>query len=68
MRRLLLACRDRGAAVLLVSEDLDELFALSDRLLVMYHGRIVGNFRPEETNAAAVGHLMTGGAHEETAL
>ena len=61
MRKLLLAYRSQGVAILLVSEDMDELFALSDRLVVMYHGRIVGTFRPQDTNADAVGHLMTGG-------
>jgi simple sugar transport system ATP-binding protein len=61
MRRLLLAYRGQGVAILLVSEDMDELFALSDRLLVMYHGRVVGAFRPQETTADEVGHLMTGG-------
>jgi simple sugar transport system ATP-binding protein len=61
MRALLLHYRSEGMAILLVSEDLDELFALSDRLVVMYHGRVVGTFRPQETNADQVGHLMTGG-------
>jgi general nucleoside transport system ATP-binding protein len=61
MRALLLHYRTEGMAILLVSEDLDELFALSDRLVVMYHGRVVGTFRPQETNADQVGHLMTGG-------
>ncbi len=61
MRRLLLQARNDGAGILLVSEDLDELFALSDRLVVMYHGSIVGTFRPQETDAHTVGHLMTGG-------
>jgi simple sugar transport system ATP-binding protein len=62
MRRLLLTCRSHGVAILLISEDMDELFALSDRLVVMYHGRIVGEFRPHETDADTIGHLMTGGA------
>lgn len=61
MRRLLLQHRERGAAILLVSEDLDELFSLSDRLIVMYHGRIVGTFDPHTIDSHAVGHLMTGG-------
>ena len=61
MRKLLLAYRSQGVGILLVSEDMDELFALSDRLVVMYHGRIVGTFRPQDTSADAVGHLMTGG-------
>lgn len=59
-QRLLVSARDAGAGVLLISEDLGELFALSDRLVVMYRGRIVGQFRPQETSAAEVGYLMTG--------
>ena len=64
-RELLRVHRANGAAILLVSEDLDELFGLSDRLVVMHRGRIVGTFRPDETNAHAVGILMTGaGGHD----
>jgi len=40
--------------------DLDELFTLSDTILVLSGGRIVGRFRPDETTRDAVGHLMTG--------
>ncbi len=61
MRQLLLRCRQEGAAVLLFSEDMDELFTLSDRLLVLYHGQIVGRLQPHEYDAHRVGHLMTGG-------
>jgi simple sugar transport system ATP-binding protein len=46
--------------VLLISEDLEELFALSDRLIVLYGGRIKGEFRPAETDIYTIGHLMTG--------
>ena len=63
-REVMLSHRARGCAVLLVSEDLDELFALSDRLIVMHGGRIVGDFRPDETDAHAIGFLMTGAGHE----
>jgi simple sugar transport system ATP-binding protein len=59
-RQALIQARASGAGVLLVSEDLDELFTLSDRLLVMYGGRIVGEFKPSETDIYVVGHLMTG--------
>jgi simple sugar transport system ATP-binding protein len=59
-RNALLTARAEGAGVLLISEDLDELFALSDRLVVLYQGKIVGNFRPSETDVYEVGHLMTG--------
>jgi simple sugar transport system ATP-binding protein len=59
-RRALLQARDNGAGVLLISEDLEELFSLSDRLIVLYHGKIVGTFMPTETNIYEIGHLMTG--------
>jgi simple sugar transport system ATP-binding protein len=59
-RKALLQARDVGAGVLLISEDLEELFALSDRLVVLYQGGIVGTFTPAETNVYEVGHLMTG--------
>jgi simple sugar transport system ATP-binding protein len=59
-RAVLRARRSAGAAILLVSEDLDELFDLSDRLIVMHGGQIVGTFRPDETDPHAVGLLMTG--------
>jgi general nucleoside transport system ATP-binding protein len=59
-RQALIQARDSGTGVLLISEDLDELFALSDWLIVLFGGRIVGHFRPEDTNVYEVGHLMTG--------
>ncbi len=60
-REVLLRERAAGAAIVLVSEDLDELFGMSDVLAVMHGGRIVGSFRPSETTPEAVGFLMTGG-------
>ncbi|MEW6718221.1 MAG: ABC transporter ATP-binding protein [Chloroflexota bacterium] len=59
-RRALLQARDDGAGVLLISEDLEELFLLSDRLIVLYQGKIVGTFVPMETDFYEIGHLMTG--------
>ena len=59
-RQALLQARESGAGVLLISEDLEELFTLSDRLLVLYGGRIVGEFKPSDTDVYEVGHLMTG--------
>jgi ABC-type uncharacterized transport system ATPase subunit len=64
-RGLLVTARDAGAGVLLISEDLGELFALSNRLIVLYHGRIVAEFKPQETTADQVGRLMTGGGESE---
>ena len=68
VQRLLVAARDRGSAVLLVSEDLDELLALSDRVLVMRSGQIVGGFDRGATDPIRIGGLMTGatGAGDET--
>jgi simple sugar transport system ATP-binding protein len=59
-RQLMVQARDEGAGVLLISEDLDELFTLSDTILVLCEGRIAGRFRPDETTRDAVGRLMTG--------
>jgi len=59
-RQALVQARESGAGVLLISEDLEELFTLSDRLIVLYAGAIAGSFKPEETNVFEVGHLMTG--------
>ncbi len=59
-RQALVGASEQGAGVLLVSEDLDELFALSDRLIVLYNGQITGEFRPADTDIYQVGHLMTG--------
>lgn len=52
--------RDQGAAILLISEDLDELMKLSDRVGVMFGGQIVGNFPIEEVDLEEVGLLMMG--------
>ncbi len=60
IRRLLLEERSRGAAVLLVSEDLEEVLNLSDRVGVMYGGEIVGEFRPGEVDMEEVGLMMAG--------
>lgn len=60
VRNQALAERARGVAVLLISEDLDELLALSDRLLVLYEGEIVGEMPAEEATAERLGLLMAG--------
>jgi general nucleoside transport system ATP-binding protein len=57
---LLRNARDGGAAVLMVSEDLDELFAVSNRLLVLYRGGIAAEFQPENFRTASVGPFMVG--------
>jgi simple sugar transport system ATP-binding protein len=59
----LVAERDEGKAVLLVSLELDEISSLSDRILVLYEGRIVGEYEPD-VSAEELGIAMTGGAVE----
>ena len=61
VRKKLLEMRDGGSAVLLVSADLDEIWALSDRIAVIYEGRIVAVREPAETDETELGLLMTGG-------
>ena len=56
----LIYARNRGKAVLLVSSELDELLHLSDRIAVMYDGKIVGTVKPMETNKQELGALMLG--------
>jgi simple sugar transport system ATP-binding protein len=64
-QELLLEQRDAGAAVLVVSEDLDELFALSDRIAVLHNGHLAGVVVPSETDRYEVGRLMLGGGSDE---
>ncbi|MGH7302027.1 MAG: ATP-binding cassette domain-containing protein, partial [Candidatus Rokuibacteriota bacterium] len=56
----ILAARDAGAAVLLVSEDLDELLELSDRIAVIFGGRIVHETATEKADIAVIGPCMAG--------
>jgi ABC-type uncharacterized transport system ATPase subunit len=60
VRSILVQQRNRGAAVLLVDEDLSELITLSDRVAVMYKGQIVGLLEPGQFNLEEIGLLMTG--------
>jgi general nucleoside transport system ATP-binding protein len=62
LRAALLEARVSGAGLLLVSEDLDELFALSDRIIVMRAGRVAGEFRPDSFRADLIGPCMAGAA------
>jgi general nucleoside transport system ATP-binding protein len=57
---LLMAQRARGAAVLLISEDLDELLALSDRIAVLYEGRVMGTVDAAGADIGRLGLLMAG--------
>ena len=60
VRSELLARRDAGAGILLVSEDLDELLTIADRLLVMYEGRLVGAMAVADADPERLGLLMAG--------
>ncbi|HXD11667.1 MAG TPA: ABC transporter ATP-binding protein [Anaerolineales bacterium] len=60
IHKLLIELRDQGSAILLISEELDELFSLADRIAVMYEGQIVGETSPESANLHAVGLMMAG--------
>ncbi len=61
VHRLLLARREAGAATILISEELDEILALSDRVAVMYEGKLRGPFDVDEVDVTGIGLLMTGG-------
>ncbi|MER9292657.1 ABC transporter ATP-binding protein [Mesorhizobium sp. M0518] len=66
IHKRLIAMRDQGKAVLVVSVELDEIRSLSDRILVMFAGRIVGERGPEATEGE-LGLLMAGIEHQEAA-
>lgn len=61
IHRKIVAMRDAGCAVLLVSAELEEVTALSDRLLVIHNGEIVGEVDPKVTTNEEIGLMMTGG-------
>jgi len=58
VQRLLLSQRQAGAAILIVSEELEELIMLSDRIYVIYEGQIMGEVR--DGNIDVIGQMMTG--------
>lgn len=60
VHEVLVEARNQGAGVLLISQDLQELTRLSERLLVLHRGRVVGEFSPERADPQAIGRLMTG--------
>jgi ABC-type uncharacterized transport system ATPase subunit len=64
VRQSLLEQRQRGAAVLLISEDLDEILAISDRIAVIYEGEIVGVLPAHEATPERLGLLMSGAVKE----
>ena len=56
----IVALRDQGKAILLISVELDEILSLSDRVLVMFDGEIMGERNPANTNEKELGLLMAG--------
>ncbi len=60
--------RDSGAAVLLVSVELDEIFALSDRIAVMFAGRLMAVMDAADANEQDIGILMAGGSLEKPSV
>ena len=60
MLRYFVELRDAGVAVVLISEELDELFNLADSIAVIYEGRIMGTFKTEDADLQTVGLLMGG--------
>jgi simple sugar transport system ATP-binding protein len=62
VHKRLLEARDRGAAILLISEDLEEILALSDRILVMSKGKLSSPSRRGERTIRELGELMAGHA------
>ena len=65
-RDLLMTSRNAGAGILLISEDLGELFSMSDRLVVLYRGQIAGTGTPHNLSVNEVGYWMTGSRREQT--
>jgi simple sugar transport system ATP-binding protein len=65
IHKQVIAQRDQGAAVLLVSAELDEILSLSDRIAVMYNGQIVSVMSADEVTEHKLGFLMLGGRIED---
>jgi len=68
VRQVLLDQRDEGAGILLISEDLDEIMQLSDRILVLYEGEVMGIVTCEEANIDEIGLMMAGSHRQEGEL
>lgn len=62
----IVALRDEGKAILLVSVELEEILSLSDRIAVMFDGHIMGEKLPSETNEGELGLMMAGMTGEDT--
>ena len=60
IQRLLLEQREKGTAILLISEELEELLSLSDRIAVMHDGEVMGIVDAENADVNQIGQMMTG--------
>ena len=60
IHKLIINQRDKGSAVLLISEDLDELFKLSDRIIVLYEGKVVKEVGIDSATIETIGFAMAG--------
>ncbi len=60
IREQLLASRDAGLGVMLISGEMEELFGLSDRIIVLYRGKVVGEVNPRDVSIYDVGRMMMG--------
>jgi len=67
VRKVLLDQRDHGAAILLISEDLEEILQLSDRILVIYEGQVMGIMPAEGADVGEIGLMMAGSHRQEVA-
>jgi simple sugar transport system ATP-binding protein len=65
IQKLLLDQRANGAAILLLSEELEELLSLSDRIAVIYEGEIVGQMDAKDASLNTIGLMMTGSMRSE---
>jgi len=61
-QEILLECRDAGAGVLMISEDLDELMSMADRIVVMHDGHISGELKSKDFDRLEIGRMMIGRA------
>jgi simple sugar transport system ATP-binding protein len=65
IHKQIIQMRDKGSAVLLVSGELDELISLSDRIIVMFDGKIVGEVDADKADEKTLGLMMTN-SHEQS--
>ncbi len=60
IRKILIDLRNKGVGILLISEELDEIFSLSDRVAVIFQGSLMDTFEADEAELSQIGLLMGG--------